>query len=69
MNELNKKVDCVIDGETYKCPSNTKNVIKRWYGEDSLTTKRLTHTHNSNKIDGTLIGIFSLLKQNKILED
>jgi len=65
-DELINKNHCKVGDNIYKCPSNTYNVIKRWYGDDAVETGRLTHVHNTNIIDRFIIRFFSFFKMNKI---
>jgi lipopolysaccharide cholinephosphotransferase len=57
---------CVIRDKQYPCPSNTINLLKRWYGDDCLETPRITHLHLSSSLDKRLIGLFSRLGVDKI---
>lgn len=65
-DELINENHCRLGDNMYKCPSNTSNVIKRWFGSDALETGRITHVHDANIIDRLIIRFFSLFKMNKI---
>jgi hypothetical protein len=60
-DEVFNTTTCDIRGESYPCPSNTLNVVKRWYGDDCLEYPRITHLHLSSVIDKTIIKCFSLV--------
>ena len=65
-DELVNENRCILGDMSYDCPSNTSNVIKRWFGNDALETGRITHVHDSNIIDRFIIRFFSFFKMDKI---
>jgi hypothetical protein len=65
-DEVNHLDTAVIHGKHYPCPSNTINVVKRWYGRYCLETPRLTHLHLANWVDKCTVEFFSFMGHNKI---
>ena len=60
--ELYNLDKCILRGVKYSCPSNIKNVLKRWYGEKCLDVSYLTEIHNGSHFDKLILYLFGPIK-------
>ena len=63
--ELENLELCEINGNSYNCPMNPENAGKRQYGDEVLTTGRITHLHNSF-LDNLIIAVYSKFSDNVV---
>jgi len=69
-SELDNKSSVTLYGKEYRCPSNTVNTLKRWYGDDCIDTFRVTHAHDSlNILDRTILRLGHYIFSSKIREE
>ena len=63
--ELENLELCEINGNSYNCPMNPENALKRQYGDDAITTGRITHLHSS-LLDNIIVAVYSKFLDNVV---
>jgi phosphorylcholine metabolism protein LicD len=66
-NELEKLNKIKLYNKYYNIPNNSNNILRRFYGDDSINTIRLTHAHivDFNNLNNNLT-LFNWLEQGAI---
>lgn len=65
-DEINNLSTCKLSDKYFPCPSNTENTLKRWYGDDCMSTPKITHVHLSNPFDWFIIKIGNFLNLSSV---
>lgn len=63
--ELENLESCELNGNFYSCPMNPENALQRQYGDDAITTGRITHLHSS-LLDNIIVAVYSKFLDNMV---
>lgn len=65
-DEINKLSTCKLGDKYFPCPSNALNSLLRGYGDDCMSTPKITHVHFTNPFDLAIIRTGNFFKFSNI---
>lgn len=65
-DEINKLSTCKLGDKYFPCPSNTLNSLIRHYGDDCMSTPKITHVHIANPFDWVIVKLGNFLNFSNI---